>query len=671
MASATPTSSSEAIVSEARAASTSTSCSETEHSSQTVVSSGVVRRNKNRGTRAPGPKASWRPVAAAGCAYLALGFLATWHAWSRGVTHTGVGTAFDPVLFYWSLGYFAHFLGDPSRWFTTTVLARPRGVNLLDNTTVPLLGALSAPITLIWGPVASANILTVLEIASAGFTAFLLARNWTGNALAGFCAGVIEIVAGNFGASAAFGHLMTLAFFVPPLLLLVANKALREKRGNPWILGVSFGLLLVIQFFISTEIFADDILLTGISLVVCLGLFWHQSLQAIKGAAKFFLAAMATSLVILAWPLWEALEGTWHVTGPAHPKLVGFGVRLRLVAFPSIAQSPQTRLFCLMDGVKHCGSVLPPGALGIPLIAAGLASMVITWHKPLARFASVMTLATFVLAMGSYPILHAHGKAHAPIPLPFIVLAHLPVLENLGPARLMKFVALFLAVVIAFAIDEVAHWKGRVNAFPNRLLSIGTALLSLAALVPIVPRWPYQQTTVACPKFFTTGGVDILAPGSVAVTYPFPSDTAFALPWNQAMLWQACSSFRFSLVGGYALEPLDASHRSTRAMGDPTFFPERHSLLARTLVPPALPGTPGAGKLSPELAQVLRKGPKSTQILRGLARELERWKVNVVLINPRFPRALDVIKMFTILLGEPPARSGGIAYWIGVQKVLG
>ncbi len=658
-------------------------------------SSGPVQPGKSHGHQTPATKAKWLPILAAGCAYLALGFLATWQAWSQGVSHTGTGTAFDPVLFYWSLGYFAHFLGEPSRWFTTTVLARPGGVNLLDNTSIPLLGALFAPITLLWGPVASANVLTVLEIASAGFTVFLLARTWTGNALAGFCAGIIEIVAGNFGASAAFGHLMTLAFFVPPLLLLMSYKTLGQQRGNPWILGTLFGFLLAIQFFISTEIFADEVLLTGISLVACLALFWRQSLIVAKRAAKFLLAAMASSLVILAWPIWEALEGPWHVTGPAHPKLVGVGIRLPLVVMPNFTKDD---VFCLLDGLHHCSPSMSPGGLGIPLIAAGLVSMVITWHKPIARFASVMTLMSFLLAMGSHPILHSHGKALAQVPLPFVVLARLPVLENLGPARLMKFVVLFLATVIAFGIDELAHWKSKGNASPNsarpyrrladsmapwkskgkaspnRWLGLGAAAISLAVLLPIAPRWPYRQTSVSCPRFFTTKDVDIIAPGSVAVTYPFPSDAALALPWSQAMLWQACSNFRFSLVGGYVLEPGDSRRgilRITSTKGGPTFFPESHTLLARTLVPPGLPGAPSSTKLPPSLEQVLNKGPKSTQILNRIAKELRKWRVDVVLINPKFPRSRSISKLFSTLLREPPTVRGGIEYWIGIRKVLG
>lgn len=636
----------------------------------------------------PGTKTKWLPILAAGCAYLALGFLASWQAWSQGVSHTGAGSAFDPVLFYWSLGYFAHFLGEPSHWFTTTVLARPGGVNLLDNTSVPLLGVLTAPITLIWGPVASANVLTVTAIGSSGFTTFLLARQWTKNTLAGFCAGIIEIVAGNFGSSAAFGHLMTLAFFVPPLLLLVAKRALenkssKEQPSKTWTQGCLFGVLLVIQFFISTEIFADEVLLTALAIVVCLALFWRQSSRVAKKAAKFFLTAIVTSLVLLAWPIWEAVEGPFHVTGPAHPKLVGFGVRLPLVVLPT---STKEHFFCLMDGLHHCTATLPPGGLGIPLIAAGLTAMVITWHRPLARFASTMTLVSFLLAMGSHPVFHAHGKAHAPIPLPFALLAHLPLLENLGPTRLMKFVALFLAIVIGFAIDELATWnhepcdeplaneRSRTRALPKSWLSLGAVAVSLAALVPILPNFPYQQTTIRCPKFFTTEDVDAIAPGSVAVTYPFPSDTALGLPWSQAMLWQACSGFRFSLVGGYVLEPHDTvgeSHAAAGKKAAPTFFPESRSLLARTIVPPGLPGSSSATQLPSTLAEVLNGGPDKAHILAELARELRKWKVDVVLISPKFPRSQDVTRLFTILLGEPPTKRGGIRYWIGVRKVLG
>jgi len=108
----------------------------------------------------------WVSSILAATLYLSMGLAAPWRAWARGVTHTGAAPAFDPVMIYWMLACFAHFALSPGHWFATRMIARPGGANWVSNTAVSLLSLLAALITLTWGPVASANVLTALSISS-------------------------------------------------------------------------------------------------------------------------------------------------------------------------------------------------------------------------------------------------------------------------------------------------------------------------------------------------------------------------------------------------------------------------------------------------------------------------------------------------------------------------
>src|SRR5262249_1865083 len=135
------------------------------------------------------------------------------------------------------------------------------------------------------------------------------------------------------------------------------------------------------------------------------------------------------------------------------------------------------------------------------------------------------------------------------LPGPFAALAHVPFIQDIEPARFSLFTVLFVAIVLGTGLDALAR--------PRRLaapLQAGTArwgrpalaaVLALAALRPLVPRWPYPSGPDVPPRFFTTPAVQRLPPGTVIVTLPFP-----ARDKNEALVWQARASMRFRLVGG-------------------------------------------------------------------------------------------------------------------------
>src|SRR5262249_56204401 len=59
-------------------------------------------------------------------------------------------------------------------------------------------------------------------------------------------------------------------------------------------------------------------------------------------------------------------------------------------------------------------------------------------------------------------------------------------------------------------------------------------VLGVAALLPLVPRWPYPSGPDVTPPFFTTPAVQRLPPGTVVVTLPYPARNQ-----NEALVWQA------------------------------------------------------------------------------------------------------------------------------------
>lgn len=85
-------------------------------------------------------------------------------------------------------------------------------------------------------------------------------------------------------------------------------------------------------------------------------------------------------------------------------------------------------------------------------------------------------------------------------------------------------------------------------------------VLAAVALVPLIPAWPYGATRPSIPSFFTSRALTQVPAGARALLYPYPS---FGVDDALPMLWQAAASYRFSMVGGYALVPQAGTGRAT------------------------------------------------------------------------------------------------------------
>ena len=107
----------------------------------------------------------------------------------------------------------------------------PHGVNLLNNTSVPLLGVVGAPVTWIWGAIATYNFWCTVALAGSAFAAYVLVRRVVDWGPAAFVAGLLYGFSPyEIGQS---GHL-NLSFVVfPPLILLCLHELVVTQRGRP------------------------------------------------------------------------------------------------------------------------------------------------------------------------------------------------------------------------------------------------------------------------------------------------------------------------------------------------------------------------------------------------------------------------------------------------------
>ncbi len=495
-------------------------------------------------TRGPRPgTGGLAPLGFAAAAYLGLALVVWWNVWSSHpstVTTCGCG---DTSLFTWFLEWPAYALAHGLDPLYATTLFHPGGVNLLANTGVVAIGFVLAPVTWMFGPVASLNVALTLAPALSSLAAFVLLRRWVMWAPAAFAGGLLYGFSPFVLTGLTDSHLMIGMAAVPPLVVLALDELLIRQRRRPGRVGVVLGLLLAVQFFVGTEVLVITVAFAafGCALVAATGAVRHRShLDAIRPrvrhAALGLAAAAAVAGALLSYPTWFALAG------PAHPSgLIWPGAHLSYGGMPfadyvrSSRPDPALAAFAHRVGGYQGPTYFGPAVgWGVVVVAVGgLAAF--PRDRRLWLFGTVGVVAV-VLARGS----ELHGWT------PWRLFAGLPLVENVIPSRLLVVVDLAAAVMVAVTVDH-ARTSLRRRGVPWAGTLIGTTLATLA-VVPLAlaraPGLPFTTQTVVLPHWFAQ--VAPRLPGHQVLL-------VFPVPWasiQSAMTWQAVDGMHYAMVGG-------------------------------------------------------------------------------------------------------------------------
>ena len=587
-----------------------------------------------------GPTRRWLVTAIVAGVYLALAVLANGSAWAHGVSHS-VQTAGgnDVPEEIWFLAQTPWVLLHGHNPLANDWLNAPVGVNLMDNGTMPLLGIVGFPITVLFGPIATFNVLIDLAIFASATSFFAMARRFVQWWPAAFVGGLLYGFS-PFTAATGNGHLFLLFQAVPPLVILLVDRFMRQRSASPGWTGLAVGLCFVAEFYISTEVFASLVVMTGIALVVAGGYALHRRVDFDRTRLAQ-MGACATVVVVLGtgYGVWTAVAGPQHITGPVQPASVIAGESIDPfgLVVPTIDQRFTLGHAALGDSYVAIRdpnwqivieSPIENGSyVGIPLLVALVAATIVLRRKRIALFCAAMGAAALVLSLG--PHLHVDGHRTG-IPLPFIVLAHLPLLDSSEAARWETYFWLFAALLLSLALDAVRRGAAARLRLGRWGAPAVTGLLAFVVLLPLVPAWPYAAGPANVPAWFTQGARALPA-GSTAVVYPLATDAD-----DSAMLWQAMAQLQFRMPGGFAVIP--------GPTGANTFAGETSPLQGALAACRA--GTTPAPGLGP----------------REVRAQLRRWQATTVAVVPTTPGAGCAEALFTSALG-PPRRLGGVLVW--------
>jgi hypothetical protein len=631
-----------------------------------------------RGRRLPGAARNGLVIAGAGVLYLALAlvFFATIWFTPGAPASSALGVGGDPQLAIWFLRWQEFALTHGQNLVFTTYLDAPQGVNLMWNTTAPLIGVALAPVTSTFGAVFAYNVAETLGLAVSALAAFVMIRRYVraSDAIGNVCALIGGALYGfsPFMAAHALGHPPAVTLFTPPLMLLLVDDLLVRQTGRPERAGVLLGVLAAAQLLLWEELLLAEALIGAIGISVLLAV--HAVAQPTvpltvvirerwRFATRGLAAAFATFLVLAGWPLAIQFFGSQSVHGAVWGRnqfvtdLLAFVVPTPLQA---IAPSFAARLSEHFSATIYEWS----GYLGLPLIVLLGYAVRNLWSRgmtPAAGLAAVFALAgVFVALLSMGPLINVAGRT-LPLPVALLALAielavrrrvahkgvrraarlilwtfvliwgatiFVPIVSDVIPARLMVFVFLFASLVLAIWLDDALRRRPAGRPLLARAMPLAMAAL---ALIPLLPRQPFPTMPIAVPGFFTTPAlVDQVPAGSVALVAPFAYDWRLAVP----MLWQSESGMRYRMPEGFAWIP------------GPSYVPHR-SALGDAMAGIAKSGT------EPDMTSDARV---------AYVRDLKSWQVQTVIVGPMGSQD-QLVRFFSALLGRPPIEEGGVFVW--------
>lgn len=323
-------------------------------------------------------------------------------SWPRVTYLTGhqLPASRDAGSYVWGFAWIARQLGHLSNpWFTHAIVA-PAGVPLGFHALIPLEGLLMAPVTMVFGPSASYNVLSAIMPGLLSYAMYRVGRLWLPDQLGAIAAGAF------FGLSSmlvwrSWYHLNLAAgvLFIP----LALEAAVRLRRRPGWRRAVVLGVVMAGALLTDQEM--DVLVIIVVVAALAPWLLLSRTRADLLGRA--WPAALATAVfAVVASPQIIAMAeqtGTGGALPPASALAVDYANSG--VPFPDMfALSPrvyQFGLHWLTYLTYHGGFSDGIADFGLAVSALAVLGLVVSWHRPNARLLGLLWLGCTVLILGA------------------------------------------------------------------------------------------------------------------------------------------------------------------------------------------------------------------------------------------------------------------------------
>ena len=526
---------------------------------------------------------------------------------------------------------------------------------MLANVGMLGIGVPLAPVTWAFGPIATLNVALTMAPVLSALGMFVLLRRWVTWVPAAFVGGLLYGFSPFVLSSLTLSHLMLGLVAIPPLVAAVLDELLIRQRARPIRAGVLLGVLVTLQFFISTEVLVLTLVAAGVALILVVVYAALSRPADLRDHAHYAVvglsAGVVTAVALLGYFVWFALDGPAHLSGPIWGgSLSQSGSNLTDFFTPTgiVHPSPGHVVVELLNG--YSGTNFSPQYFGVGVFIVAVGGLIVWRHdRRLWLFAAVGLVST-LLSLGVSKNTF----------LPWQLLANLPEFENVIPGRFVLIIYLCLAVMLGLIVDHtcgaVRRWSDakhessqdltasglrRRPTFPGPLAAVLVATIALLPIATYLAQAvPVAAQSVVLPRWFHTAAPRLSA-DQVLLVLPMPGLI------ESPLTWQVVGGMHYAMVDGAGPESLLSRAGSARR-GQAVIADDTSSALAVDLIRPG------------DVAAVRRS--------------LDDWGVTMVVISAQAPSGFEVVTsvplsvaLMTAATGQRPIEQLGDWVWSGVR----
>ncbi|HYT46744.1 MAG TPA: hypothetical protein VEP90_30740 [Methylomirabilota bacterium] len=468
--------------------------------------------------------------------YLIVSYLLFAFSIGLNLTTSYIGTSsHDQLQFIWTLYWWPYAISHHINPFFSTFIWHPYGTDLsIAPASVPGASFIALPITLIFGPVASYNLLIIVGSALSAFFTFLITNYLTKSYKAGVIAGLL------FGFSTyqfvQVTHLhVELTFLLPLIGYLFVLFWEKKIHSIAFILLV--GSCLTLQYLFAIEAFVTLTFFIGLSCIIFL-LVYPEHCKKLMHFSIYLSGAYIFCIILLSPFIYFGLKNKIP-TGPIY-STIRYSIDPLNFIIPTKATYIGANAFAQLSSTFLGNITENSGYLGIPALGIIIIYTVKNWHEKMTRVLFFILLCFMILSLG--PKLHIAG--YSTLTLPEYYLNKFPVINQVLPDRLTVYIFFVASLLIGL-------WAGK------NLTSLRTGrkdltlsfkyMLIVFTLLFIFPnvRGGTARTDITIPYFFTSG---------IYKNYIHRGDNVLFLPYagsGDSMLYQEYTNMYFNLAEGY------------------------------------------------------------------------------------------------------------------------
>lgn len=438
-----------------------------------------------------------------------------------------LGLSSDPLLFIWCLAWWPHAVLQHLDPLHVRLLWQPGGIDLAWITSIPFLALLAAPVTLSFGPLVSYNLLAIAAPCLAACSAYLLCFYVSRRPVAAFCGGLVFGFS-SYEMAESLEHLNLAFSALVPLLLLVVLCRLNNRLQRGSAAGL-FALLLAGQFYISIEVAATSLFFGALAWALASRLCPERRFVLQRLVPDGILAGAFAVPLLLPF-LWDMAFRPRQVLVPP-----GWSIVTSTHLFNLLVTTPADVFYLpgFRDGASGLLGLVPQSdfSTGLPFLVLIILFLREQGRTPRGKFLLIALLGLLVASLGPQLWL---GEKFTGVPMPWLVMSYVPLLNAALPARFALYASLALALILTF-------WAGksRWRAF----------LVGFAWLVTLAPLHPVTPAPIS--SFFQPGHVQAaLGPNARVLILPAANKNSPGL-WQVSGFLQAENKFGFVQTTGY------------------------------------------------------------------------------------------------------------------------